>query len=367
MRIGVDAHILAGKFQGSRTYLLNLYHEVMKQECDHDYCFFGFWSAGYPYGNDPQYIDFKSTSKIKRLTYQTSPLVKEHQIDLYHTTYISPIMLPCDVIVTIHDVLFETHPQYFTNREVLRNKILVRYSAKRAKQIHTVSEYSKSKIIELYGIPEHKVKVVPNGVDISRFSSDNKALSIDLVYEKYGVKDYILTVGRIEPRKNHLQLLDAYMILKQKLSDDAGCLVIVGQPDFGFTQFFERMKELGLEKDVLIIDSVDDVVLPHLYRAARIFVYPSFAEGFGIPPIEAMASGIPVVSSNTTAIPEVIGEAGILVDPNNAEEIAAQMEVLLTNMELQESLRLKGLEQVKKWTWKSSADAYVQALAEVYQ
>jgi len=365
MRIGVDAHILAGKFQGSRTYLLNLFHEVLNREVPNNYCFFGHWSSGYPYGDDHQYVEFKSTSKIKRLTYETSPLLKENKIDLYHTTYISPLMVPCNTIVTIHDVLFETHPQYFTKKEVLRNKILVRYSAQKAKQIHTVSEYSKRKIIELYDIPEHKVKVVPNGVNLTRFCPDNKELSRDIVYEKYGVKDYILTVGRIEPRKNHIQLLHAYKILKEKKCEQLGSLVIVGSPDFKFEQFFGRIKELHLEEDVKIIDSVDDEMLPHIYRGARLFAYPTFAEGFGIPPIEAMACGIPVVSSNTTAIPEIIGDAGILIDPNNALEIAERIGELLGNLSLQRELISLGYAQAAKWTWQSSAQLYLNSLQEI--
>lgn len=365
MRIGVDAHILAGKFQGSRTYLLNLYHEVMKLGDHNNYCFFGHWSSEYPYGNEPKYVEFKSSSKIKRLTYQTSPLLKQNKIELYHTTYISPLMVPCNTIVTIHDVLFETHPQYFTKKEVLRNKVLVKYSAKKAKQIHTVSDYSKRKIVELYGVPEYKVKVVPNGVDLTRFSPHNKELSRDIVYEKYGITNYILTVGRIEPRKNHIQLLKAYQILKEKQQDGLGSLVIVGSPDFGFKHFFEKMKELHLEEDVKIIDSVDDEMLPHIYRGAKLFVYPTFAEGFGIPPIEAMACGVPVISSNTTAIPEIIGDAGILIDPNNVLEIAERMEEVLSNSSLQTELISQGYSQAAKWTWQSAARSYLDSIQEV--
>ncbi|WP_127507098.1 glycosyltransferase family 4 protein [Paenibacillus humicus] len=366
MRIGVDAHVLAGKFQGSRTYLLNLYKEVLKQSNPEDYVFFGHWGneADLPYSNEAEYINFKSGSKVRRLTYESRPLLKSSKIDLYHTQYISPLMVPCDTICTIHDILFETHPQYFSKQEVLRNKILVRYSAQKAKQVHTVSQYSKNKIMELYGIPEHKVKVVPNGVDLSRFSPENKDESKALIEQKYGVRDYLLTVGRIEPRKNHIALLKAYKILLEK-NISVGNLVIVGKPDFGFQDFFKKIDELQLKPYVNIIDSVDDQMLPHIYRAASVFVYPTFAEGFGIPPIEAMACGVPVVSSNSTAIPDVVGNAGILVDPNKAEQIVEAVSILINNEEFKVKQINKGYSQAKKWTWNNSALHFLEALNDL--
>ncbi|SDS29533.1 Glycosyltransferase involved in cell wall bisynthesis [Paenibacillaceae bacterium GAS479] len=365
MRIGVDAHVLAGKFQGSRTYLLNLYNEVVKQSNPDDYVFFGHWGEqeAKPYGSNSKYINFQSESKLKRLTYQTSPMLKKNEIKLYHTQYISPLMVPCDTICTIHDVLFETHPQFFSKKEVLRNKILVRYSAQRAKQVHTVSQYSKNKIIELYGIPEHKVKVVPNGVDLSRFTPENKEESKALIEQKYGVRDFILTVGRIEPRKNHIALLNAYKILLEK-NIPIGKLVIVGKPDFGFQSFFNRIEELNLKPYVQIIDSVDDEMLPHIYRAASVFVYPTFAEGFGIPPIEAMACGVPVVSSNSTAIPDVIGNAGLLIDPNDFIQISDSIFKII-QLDDKRKIVNEGYRQAKKWTWQSAASSYICSIKEI--
>lgn len=366
MRIGVDAHVLSGKFQGSRTYLLNLYQHVLMQPHAqrNDYTFLGHWQEELPFGNEVKYVNFKSESKIKRLVYETSPLLEENNIELYHTTYISPLQTPCNTVVTIHDILFETHPQYFNRQEVLRNKWLVRRSAKKAKQIHTISEYSRHALVTLYGIPEDKIKIVPNGVNLDTFSPENKEAAARLVAEKYGVQNYLLTVGRIEPRKNHIALLKAYRQLKAA-NIDCGKLVIVGKPDFKFKPFFDLLKELNLSNDVLIIDSVNDAMLPLIYRAARIFLYPSFAEGFGIPPLEAMASGVPVISSNTTAIPEVIGEAGILIDPNKPEQIAAAVVELLERSDKRAQLIHNGLLQCEKWTWGNAAEAFHSAIKQI--
>jgi len=364
MRIGVDVHVLSGKFQGSRTYLLNLYQHVLKKQQNNQYYFFGHWNGEIPFGNEVSYVNFKSSSKLKRLTYQTNPLLKENNISLYHTTYISPIQTSCDTIVTIHDILFETHPQFFTKQEVWRNKLLVRRSAMKAKQIHTVSEYSKQAIVKLYGIPEEKVYVIPNGVDLSKFSADNKQEAKGIVLQKYGVENYILTVGRIEPRKNHISLLKAYQLLKER-KVNCGKLVIVGKPDFSSKPFFDMIDNLNLQQDVQIIDSVDDHMLPYIYRAADLFVYPSFAEGFGIPPLEAMASGVPVISSNTTAIPEIIGNAGLLIDPNSSEQIAAAIDKLLKQPEMMEQLSEKGIIQSRKWSWEQAAHLFEQAIMKL--
>jgi glycosyltransferase involved in cell wall biosynthesis len=361
MRIGVDMHVLSGKFQGSRTYLLNLYQHVLKKQQQKDeFYFFGHWNDDQPYGNEVRYVDFKSDSKIKRLTYETHPLLLENKINLYHTTYITPIRVPCETVVTIHDILFETHPQFFTKQEVWRNKLLVRRSAKRAKQIHTVSQFSKQALIELYDVPEHKIHIVPNGVDLTKFSPGNKAKAKEDILNKYGIEEYILTVGRIEPRKNHLSLLKAYNILKER-NVKLGKLVIVGKPDFHFKQFLEAIDDLKLQDDVKIIDSVDDQTLPDIYRAAKLFVYPSFAEGFGIPPLEAMACGVPVISSNTTAIPEVIGDAGILINPNDIEQLAAAINEILSNPDMIKVFSEKGEEQSKKWSWDHASQLFINA------
>ncbi len=144
MRIGVDVHVLSGKFQGSRTYLLNLYKEIVSLDEANEYVFFGHWDNDYsPYGENNLYVDYKTKSRLKRLTYQSNPIVNQNKVQLFHSTYISPLLLSCKSLLTIHDILFENCTAVFFEKEVIRNKILVKLSAQRAKQIHTVSEYQK--------------------------------------------------------------------------------------------------------------------------------------------------------------------------------------------------------------------------------
>jgi len=364
MIIGVDAHILSGKHQGSRTYLSNLYREVLLQDSSNRYMFCGHWNNSKPLGDSVSYIDYPSNSRFSRLTFQTAPLVKRFGISLFHSNYIAPLYLPCKSLLTIHDVLYETHSQYFSYSEVFRNKLLVRLSAKRATQIHTVSEYSRQAIIDLYHIPPELVWVVPNGVDRTVFYPGNRVASAEIVSKKFGIRNYILTVGRLEPRKNHIGLLRAYALLKREKSD-IGPLVIVGNKDFGYKPFFDALHELDISNSVHIFEGVDEVLLPHMYRAAKMFVYPSFAEGFGIPPIEAMACGTPVISSDTTALADVISQGGVLVNPANIEDIAAAMFMLETDTNKVSDLVAKGYARAEQWSWSNSARQYLDAVEQI--
>lgn len=361
MKIGVDAHVLSGKFQGSRTYLANLYKAILPRDTNNEYFFFGHWDGASPFGTDVNYVEYPSHSRLKRLLYQTPPLVRKYGIELFHSTYISPLYLPCKSLLTVHDILFETHPQFFNRSEVIRNKLLVRRSVRHAAQIHTVSEYSRQSLSTLYRIPEQRIKVVANGVDQSIYSPKGKDAAIERVAKQFNVRDYILCVGRLEPRKNHSGLIKAYIHLKQS-NVGIGPLVIVGQRDFSYDTIFEMLRENGLEDSVRVLESVSDQLLPDLYRAARVFVYPSFAEGFGIPPLEAMACGTPVVTSNTTALGEVVGNAGLTVNPFKHEEIADAISAILFDPALASNLVTEGLRQAQRWSWDNAACSYLDAI-----
>ncbi len=364
MRIGVDCHVLAGKYQGSRTYLTQIYSAILDQKQNHEFCFFGHWDGATPFGREYPHIDFHSTSRWRRMTYQTAPLIREHDIDCYHCTYIAPLKLACDRIVTIHDILFETHPQFFTKAERMRNRLLVRITASSATQIHAGSEYTREQLTERYGIPKERMHIVPSGVSMKEFNPDGKAESKAIIQKKFDVTDYLLTVGRLEPRKNHLGLLQAY---KEALAirPDLPQLVIVGQRDFGFEALLTMLNQKPFNTHVRLIEAADQGMLSHLYRAASLFVYPSYAEGFGIPPLEAMASGVPVITSNSTALKETTTGATIQIDPKNSEELTAAILKVLGDSALQASLIDCGIQRIQEWTWKQSAERYIKALSEL--
>ena len=361
MRIGVDCHILGGKFQGSRTYLKNLCKSVLRKAQEDEFLFLADWAGARPFGPSACHVDTGSDRRLKRLTFGTQATVEREKLDAVHVGYVMPLRLKAASIVTLYDILFETHPEYFERRFVLRSKVLCRLSAHQASQIQTISEYSKRAIMSRYGIPEERLAVVPCGVDTNIYHPKDRQRARDEVKARLGLYDYMLTVGRLEPRKNHVGLIKAYARLKQR-RHDLPRLAIVGQADFREEPVFEAISQLGLHDDVIVFQHVDDKLLPVVYRAAKLFVYPSFAEGFGLPPLEAMASGVPVVTSNTTAMPEVVGEDALKVDPSDVRQIADAIDSILSQPERAAALREQGRRRSLKWTWDDAADKYLRAI-----
>ena len=182
--------------------------------------------------------------------------------------------------------------------------------------------------------------------------------------QKYALPErFILSVGTIEPRKNLTALLDAYHTLRQ--SDPDLGLVIAGRRGWRSAGFFERLQALGLEATVRLLGPVPDADLPALYSAAEVFAYPSLYEGFGLPPLEAMACGTPVVVSNTSSLPEVVGKAGLLVEPHDIAGLAAAIEAALTDTARQADLCARGLMQARCFTWEAAARATLQVYQDV--
>lgn len=365
MRIGVDFHTWGGIYQGSRSHILGIYREAIVSAPDIEFIFFvtdatGLQSA-FPEFRYPnvKVVDMGSSRGLTRLLYRLPLLALKFQCDLLHTQYRTPLLRGTRCAVTIHDVLVETHPQFFSKMFVAFSRITFKWSARRAAVCLTVSKYSRDKICEIYKLPSNKVVVTPNAVDVSRFAhekaeSDQSALEI----HRLESGNYWLTVGRLEPRKNHVQLIKAWM----SLDDRSKKLVIVGQRDFRFGEVFEFVHEQKLENSVIFLESVDDNLLPVLYRNCYCFVYPAFAEGFGMPVLEAMACGAPVITSNTTSLPEVCGPNGArYVNPNNVEDIASAMKLLSQDLNERARLISNGLERSVIYSWKESAMNMISA------
>jgi len=262
--------------------------------------------------------------------------------------------------VTIHDVLFEDNPEFFTRFFRFRSRLLVKRSATRADLIVTVSEFTKRDLIDRYKINPGRIRVVYNAVDHSRFTPDRDDVAM---VKSLGLEpgNYFLTVGRLEPRKNHARLIEAY----QKTLKPRPNLVIVGQPDFGFEGLQSQVKMYGLEQQVRFLQEIKDEALPALYRYASCLVYPSLAEGFGMPLLEAMASGVPVISSNTSAMPEVAEGAALLVDPYDVNAIADAMRTILGDPNTANSYRALGLARAAEFDWGVEAEKVARAYRDV--
>ncbi|RYY63862.1 MAG: glycosyltransferase family 1 protein, partial [Comamonadaceae bacterium] len=263
---------------------------------------------------------------------------------------------------TIHDTLFETHPAFFTRAFVRMSRLTSRHAVRRARLLFTVSAFSQHEIARLYNIDPDRITITTNGIDTRRFHPGPQG--VEHVHTA-GLEPgrYLCTVGRLEPRKNHLNLLRAYALLPRPRLP----LAVVGQRDFHSEPIFAETRRLGLENEVRFLENVPDQGLPALLRHAAVFVYPSYAEGFGMPVAEAMASGVPVVTSNTTSLPEVAGDAALAVDPDSPEQIAAAIRTLLESDSARATAVARGLDQAARFSWERAARALVSALRDHFK
>lgn len=276
--------------------------------------------------------------------------------------YVIPPGVKGKKITIIHDMAYKAYPD--TVRKRTRNllNISLQKSCKRADKIITVSEFSKQEIIKYLGVEEDKIVVMPNGVDFSLYHPNYCYKDIIKVKGKYKIDtDYFLYLGTLEPRKNIERLIHAYSQLKSELPD-VPKLVIAGKKGWMYESIFETVKSLKMEKNVIFVGYVEEKDAPILIKGAEIFLFPSIYEGFGMPPIEAMACGTPVVVSNVSSLPEVVGDSGILVDPLSIESIKEGMKKLFLDEKLREEMSYKGIQRVKLFTW----DRAVEILQDVF-
>lgn len=367
MRVGVDFHTWDGIFQGSRSHVLEVYKQAIKLAPDIEFCFFlndvdGLLATHSEFGEpNVRLVRMRSLPSVLRLAFQLSYLCVRNRVDVLHMQYRIPLVSMTPTVCTIHDVLFEDYPQYFTPFFVKQSRLSVKWAARHADKVLTVSQYSRLQISEKYCVPFDAIDVTANAWNTRRFSSERA--SDDLVGFPFLECDkYIISVGRLEPRKNYLTLIRAWA----RLGPSAPNLLIVGQPDFDFDDVISESKLADPSGNrIRILSDVGDGDLPKLIRNAMFFVYLAHAEGFGMPPLEAMACGVPVIASNTTSLPEVVGEGGILVDQTDPVAVANSMLRLINDEELRHSLKTKGLAQAAKFNWRDSATTLVNALREV--
>lgn len=359
--IGVDFHVFDGKFQGSRSHLLGIYSELVVL-CP-EYHFFFFLERTDALRDMPAFqrsnvtiVHMPHANPLLRLAWHLPKLRKQYKLDILHTQYVIPLWPAKGNAVTIHDVLFEAFPEFFTKQFVLRSRIMMRWAARQSDILFTVSDYSKHEISSRYHIPTSRIMVVHNAVNTAHFypGTDGKGF---LAQRKLESGNYFITVGRIEPRKNHANILKAYAQLKGTPPP----LVIVGQRDFGYGDFDVALAVMPETHKVLIFSDVSDHELPALCRHAQIFIYPSLAEGFGMPPLEGLASGVPVVTSDNSAIPEVVGDAAILIDPSKVKDLTEALHNIHTNSDLRSQLIIQGLNRINYFTWQKSAKVVAEA------
>jgi len=303
------------------------------QECILSWPFSRFWTLG-------------------RLSWEM--LAGKYQPDvLFVAAHTLPLIAPKRAVVTIHDIGFEHYPDLYPWADKIYHRFAFQVIKFLADKIITVSNYSKKDIVDFYKINEKKIDVVYNGYDSNKYrvQETNKE-----ILKKYNISsDFILFIGRLEEKKNTPRLIEAFGEFKKRNPEDKHQLVLVGKSGFGFDRVVQNIKKYNLEKDVVLPGWLSDDDLPLLLNSARAFVFPSLFEGFGIPVIEAMACGCPVICSNKTSLPEAAGEAALMFDPFKVEEIVSRLEQVLHNETVQESLRAKGLQQASNFSWNKCA------------
>ena len=302
-------------------------------------------------------------------------LLKDCRLGVFFTpTHYAPRFCPCPNVVSIMDLSFLYFPRMFKKQDLWQLKNWTAYSIRKASKVLTISESSKRDIIEYYQIPEDQVVVTYPGYDMLKLKSQNSNLKT--IREKYGIEsEYILSVGTLQPRKNFVRLIEAFKNIKYHLpaggsnikkQDENIKLVIVGKKGWLYQEILDAPNKFGIQGEVKFLDYVPDEDLAGLYKGARCFVLVSLYEGFGLPVLEAMSLGCPVVVSNVSSLPEVAGEAGVLVNPNDLQDIAKGIgKVLKMNSEERNMMIQKGLKQAKKFSWEKCAKETLRILEEV--
>ncbi len=312
-------------------------------------------------------MDIKKKSILKRLLNAAFDIVwmqfvlpaqasKAKSDVLFCPTFLSPIFAPCGVVLTIFDMAFMRYPEtcdlFF--RTYLR--VMLSLTKGRARKILTISEYSKKEIVKYLNVPEDRIEVIYPGKD-ERFTPGRSALG-----GKYGIPGkYFLYIGTIEPRKNIETIIDAFAKVKRE-SALPHSLVIAGGKGWYYDSVFRNARVSGVEDSIIFPGYIPEEDLPSLYRNAEAFVFPSLYEGFGLPVLEAMACGCPVIASNTSSIPEAAGDAAILIDPLDTYSIAASMKKVASDPGLREQLVNKGLERSRRFSWDNAAKKTLAAL-----
>ena len=279
-------------------------------------------------------------------------------VHLVHAlAFVSPLVTTVPAVITVHDLSFLRFPERFRPANRLYLSTLTRLSCRRARRVIAVSQATADEVVRLLDVPVDRVDVVPHGVEHTRFRLLPSALVEAFRREKGLPERFVLFVGTLEPRKNLITLVEAFA--RMQAVRDKVRLVIAGGKGWYYQEIFKRVEELGLGKAVYWVGFVPGAELPLWYNAATVFVYPSLYEGFGMPLLEAMACGTPVIASATSSLPEVVGDAGLLVTPHDVTGLADNMERLLVDTGWQAELSQRGRARASTFTWDATAQATV--------
>jgi len=366
VHIAIDAHSVGAQLAGNETYAANLIQALAEIDQTNQYTLFVTKRTAIDrYQNRWANFKVKLTlphTPLVRIPLTLSAALRRHPVDVLHVQYTAPPFAPCPIVATIHDLSFEHLPETFKRRSRAQLQLTVRYTARRAAQILTLSEFSRRDVIETYKVDPARVFVTPAAAS-PHFAPVTNEAELRRIRATYGIeRDYILSLGSIQPRKNLIRLINAYSSLRQgRAGLKLPQLVLAGKRGWLESDIFRAAEQSELSRDILFIGYVPDSDLPALYSGSLCFAYPSYFEGFGLPVVEAMQCGAPVVAGNRTSLPEVVNGAGVLVDPFNEAEIAQALAHIIENPGYRDELRVKGFERARAFNWRTTAQLTLQA------
>lgn len=366
MRFAVDAHAIGRHLTGNEVYVRSLLNAFGAQNRDCE--FVAYVSNDEARALVPSRIRTRTVARnpFMRLGFDLSMKVREDRPSLLHVQYTAPLGCPVPVVVSVHDVSFLEHPEYFTRGRCLQLQWTVRRTVARAARILTGTEFSRNSILKVYGdLDEDKVVVVPNAA-ASEFRPISRDAAMATVRERWGVPGpFILSVGDLQPRKNHIGLIRAFAQLVRNYPQLKHRLVLAGKPTWFADRVHEAARESGVEDRIQFCGFVSDPDLLQLYNACDLFVFPSFYEGFGLPALEAMACGRAVTCSRTTSLPEVVDGAAILFDPYSIPEMVRALGDLLIDPELRSRMERLGLQRAAQFSWQRTAEKTLAVFYDV--
>jgi glycosyltransferase involved in cell wall biosynthesis len=357
VRIAIDARKLHDF--GIGTYIRNIVRQLARFDRQTEYiliCGDRDRDLGLSLGDNFRVeVDSSKPYSVREQLTVPWTLVRTRASIFHEPHYVLPPLTHCRSVVTIHDCIHLRFPQYLPKRGALAYaRAQMGAAASRSNRILTVSEASKRDILEFFKVAPEKITVIYNGID-EQFATEPPEDKMRAVEERYQLQgEFALYVGNVKPHKNVERLLDAFHLVRQSGLHDLK-LVVIGDDISKYAALRRAVHRYNLHKYVRFLGFLPDETLAVVYRLAAVFVFPSLYEGFGLPPLEAMACGTPVVTSNVSSLPEVMGDAALLVDPYSAEAIADAMRRVLTDTALRSDLSARGLARAGEFSWERSA------------
>ncbi|MHB8276106.1 MAG: glycosyltransferase family 4 protein [Candidatus Humimicrobiaceae bacterium] len=371
MKIAIDATIVRKENTGTGFYILNLLNGLLKVDAKNEYIIFIDESVARNMlkieKNNFKIVNKVFKYKLTRILWQLILLpmiLKKKKVDILHSAnYVTPLYkLGFKIIVTIHDLTFILFPEKYTVTKRLFYRLMIPIFVKISDKIIAISNNTKSDILKIFKVTDEKVVVIyaTCSENFNSIIDENKNLE---VLSKYNInKAYMLFVGMIEPRKNIISILNAFKEMDKEIDAD---LVIVGKKGWYFKEiedFVIESKKFNLKNKIIFTGYVPENEIKSLFQNALFFIFPSFYEGFGLPPLQAMVCGTPVITSNISSLPEVVGDAAIYIDPYKLEELKDAMVYLYKNSEKRKELIKKGFTQCNKFCIEIVAKSLVDVI-----